>query len=117
MTKLLSVLALAAFLILGGISSASAHCGACGESHAASGEMKPCTKCMKADKPCKCGKKAMKPCEKMLHGKEKATCKKCEESERKTLRASDMETGASVRSNIGSLKMKSRGSVNTGFNN
>lgn len=128
MTKLLSILAVAAFLTVGGISTASAHCGSCGaESHEKSGEMKPCTKCVKAGKPCKCGGHAKKPCEKKLSEAKKpctkcmkkkynhdvVPCKKCEESERKFEEA---KTGTHLRSNIGSLQVQSRGRVDTGYN-
>lgn len=116
MTKLLSILAVSAFLIIGGFSTASAHCGSCGaQSH---GEMKPCTKCVKAGKACNChAKKAeMKPCEKKLGG-EKKPCAKCAESERAYhAKKKSSLTGSALDSNIGSLQIRSRGHVDTGYN-
>lgn len=55
---------------------ACATCG-CAGAHAHSEAKKaPCTKCLKAGKPCKCGAKAHKPCEKTL-GEKKTCCGKC----------------------------------------
>lgn len=108
MTKFLSIVALAAFLLVGGVTTASAHCGKCGDGHAKSGEMKPCEKCM----------------ESMKSGK-KEPCKKCAESEKgyvveKTtiIKGAPYVSGTVVdRSNIGSLQMQSRGNVDMGYNN
>lgn len=62
MKKLVFALIAASFVFIGGIATASAHCGGCAEkSH-----KKVCTKCIESEKPCKCAKKGKKPCSKMI---------------------------------------------------
>jgi hypothetical protein len=85
MTKILSIIALAAFLIIASPTPSMAHCGVCEASE--SGDMKPCTKDIKSGKKCDCGMKkksccskdGKKPCEKVLG--EKKPCNKYGKSE------------------------------------
>lgn len=118
MTKTLFLTLFAALFLIGGTAQSFAHCGKCGD-HAAMKQApcekcleakkpctkckeakEPCEKCMDAGKTCKCGKHAKKPCKMKMDGK---PCMKCAGKDHDP----NMRTGDEVRSNIGSLKMKS----------
>lgn len=109
MTKLLSITILAAFLMIGGIAAASAHCGKCGDRHAKTEKMQPCEKGVKSGKKCHCNKK--KPCQKKVSS-EKKPCTKCAGKKQRA----KLTTGTKVKSNIGSLTIQSRGPVKSNYN-
>lgn len=94
--------------------SAFAHCGGCGEGKVCEktlGEKKPCVKCLKSGKTCGCGDKSAKH---KSHAEK--PCTKCEQSEAAWNKKNKAHRPLKDHSAKGSLTFKSRGTVDTGYN-
>ncbi len=75
-------------LAFAGFSTTSAYaCGGKPCAKCAQTQKAPCTKCLKAGKTCKCGKKSQKPCEKVLGQKGKKPCAKSLSAQKSPARA------------------------------
>ncbi len=126
MTKILSILALAAFLMIAAPSTSMSHCGVCEASQHKGGEMKPCTKCVDAGKTCDCAHKKHdkkhkeKTCgsckDGMKHGHGKKPCKVCEQNDKRFEMDKEMTKGKQNFGEKGTYRVQSRGPANTGYN-
>lgn len=108
-TLCMTIIAFASF----GATSSYAHCGGCGTGKTCEktlGEKaKPCTKCVKSGKTCNCASKKS-------HDHADKPCVKCAQSEKAWNKKNKSYKTTKDHSKKGSLTIKSRGAVDTGYN-